>query len=124
MDHVFCHLFLAHAADGRLDDDEIMAVRAAVRPAAQRLGYKEHDIDEIVIEGMDTYWDMLGDQGPGAVITTYRESLARLMAAMDDRGPGELLETLARVAAADGHTDDMEALLIEAVVRRWETLHA
>lgn len=121
-DHVFCHLFLAHAADGRLDDEEIMAVRSSVRPAAQRLGYGETDIDEIVIAGIDRYWDTLSEHGPGAVTRMYRDGLARLMAAHN--GPGPLLDTLARVAAADGHTDDMEALLIEGVVRRWETLHA
>lgn len=124
-DHVFCHFFLAHAADGELSDEEIMAVRASIRPMARRLGFDEHAVDGLVTDGIDTYWDMLATQGPPAVIQTYRAAMDRLLAAVGQGlGAGRIVDTLAQVAAADGHTDDMEALLIEGVVRRWESLRA
>lgn len=119
-DHVFCQLFIAHAADGRMDDVEIEAIQRNITPVARRLGHSDAAITRLVTEGIDRYWDLLADQGPGAVTTSYREAIQRLLAAVGQgQGAGDLVEGLANVAAADGHIDDMETLLIDAVVDRW-----
>ena len=124
-DHVYCHIFLAHAADGKLDDEEIMAVRDCTQTIAGQVGHSAADVDALVGAGVDRYWETLAEEGPGGATQAYEAAAGRLLTAMGTgQGASVLVDTLARVAAADGHTDDMETLLIQGMVRRWQTQYA
>jgi uncharacterized membrane protein YebE (DUF533 family) len=121
--YAFISVFVAHAADGRLESDELAVIRRNVRRAAAALGHTLDGADAIVDEAVGRYWEGLAETGAAAMLRRF-ENEAR---ALQRRIPPGALRTiqadLTAVANADGHSDDMERWLIEHVAAEWRSMH-
>lgn len=120
--YTFVSLFVAHAADGDLGEEELAVIRRSVHRAGRQLGHRAQAIEELLIESTNEYWQ-LAETSRDAVIEAFRVHVQTLQRHYAGRPEilGAITADLEAIAQADGKMDDMETYLIETVVRLWRT---
>jgi uncharacterized membrane protein YebE (DUF533 family) len=121
--YAFISVFVAHAADGRLESAELAVIQRNVRRAAVTLGHTLATADAIVEEAVGRYWEGLAEAGPAAMLRRFEDEARALQRRIPPGALPTIQADLAAVANADGHRDDMERWLIEHVATEWRSMH-
>lgn len=118
--YAYVSVFLAHAADGRLDENELVTIRRNVHRAGRSLGYGAQDIEVTLLTVIDAYWNTLADGGPSAAVQHYHHALESVARAFSNAPDviDRIQRDLREVAEADGEFTDMEQMLIRNLRRQ------
>ena len=123
--YAFVNVFVAHAADGDLAEEELDVIRRNVHRLGRGLGFGAQDIETALHQSMETYWRTL-EISESEVMDRFRTE-SRILAQSFRRDPRlvhAIREDLMAVAGADGEVLAMETFLIDGMARRWKEQQA
>ena len=123
--YALVNVFVAHAADGDLADEELDVIRRNVHRLGRGLAFPAKDIEAALHQAMETYWQLLS-LGESEVVARFRTE-TRTLALTFQRDPRlvhAIREDLMEVAGADGEVLAMETFLIDAMAKRWKEAQA
>ncbi len=120
-DYAYIHAFVAHAADGAIQPQELDRIRLNVARVARSLGHQRGETESLVTDTVRGYLAQLHDDGAAFVLDRFREAVRRLYDTFRHQEDvlDQIMQDLLAVIHADGVIADMEVYLLDQVADAW-----